>query len=128
MPNQQNADVNAPVQLTALELTKIISEAVEAAKKPYLDPIIEQRKIKARETMRLQREESLADEAATQNACPHVRDDNTSTIAWINNYHRSLKEYHREGFCQRCGKPFKPGDINYAHFASIPTGRGGIVN
>jgi len=59
---------------------------------------------------------------------PHVRDDNTSTIAWINNYHRSLKEYHREGFCQRCGKPFKPGDINYAHFASIPTGRGGIVN
>ena len=105
----------------------MIAAIAEAMKKPYVDPEITARNERARVRLREQREEAEQNIAAIQNQCSHMRDDNTSRVAWITNYHRARSLYITEGFCQACNKHFKPGINGYEAMLKVPVGKAGIV-
>jgi hypothetical protein len=101
---------------------------IEEMRKPYVDPDVVARNERARQRLREQRAEDEANVEARWNQCSHMREDNTSRVAWIENFHRAISRYVIEGFCQQCNKPFRPGVAGYEAMLRIPVGKNGIVS
>lgn len=127
MANQQTDEKETPVVITLSALKDMMSALVAEMKKPFVDPDIVARNLAAKMRLRAQREESERDLAAIQDSCPHMRDDNTSAVAWHEQFWRARKLYIREGFCQRCNKHFFPGLPGYVEMLRVPTGKAGVI-
>lgn len=102
-------------------------ELLKAANAPHVDEKAVARKEKARQDMRDGQAAMEAGKRAAESNCSHLRDDNTSRIAWAANYHPKRNVYITEGFCQYCNKHFKPGVDQYEQYIRIPTGKPGVI-
>lgn len=117
----------------ALGFTKeqlaMVAMIMQEARKPYIDPNVEERNERSRQRLRNERENYERNKAAIENSCSHLREDNTSRVAWITNFHaaRPTNPYITEGFCQLCQKHFRPGVEGYEAMLKIPVGKAGIV-
>lgn len=114
---------SAGISLTHEQLLELL----KAANAPHVDEKAVARKEKARAQMRQETAAMEAGKRAAENNCSHLRDDNTSRIAWAENYHVARNLWIREGFCQMCNKHFKPGVDQYEQFFRVPTGKPGII-
>ena len=101
---------------------------IETMRKPYVDPEVTARNERARQRLRDQREEAEANKRLIEDSCSHMREDNTSRIAWIENFHRARGLYIKEGFCQACNKHYRPGVAGYEHIINVPVGKSGLVS
>lgn len=118
----EEADVLSPGQIAMMKVL------IEEMRKPYVDQDVVARNERARDRLRTQREESEKQVEAAWRSCSHMRGDNTSRVAWIENFHAAIGKYIIEGFCQACGCPFKPGRPGYEQMLKVPTGKTGIVS
>jgi len=112
-----------PVTLTMEQLRTIL----EDIKRPYVDPEVEARLQRARARIRAQREQSEGERKAREAACPHVRRDGTSTVAWLTTPASDGITPFTRGVCQRCIKLFLPGDPDFARMIAVPTGGEDVV-
>lgn len=126
-PTQNQSNAGANLTLTAADLANIIREAVESAKAPYIDPAKESQIARNKQRMQDQLAESAESIKAGQDNCSHLREDNTSRVAWAVNYVVAKKLYIKEGFCQACNKHFAPGVDQYGEMLRVPTGRQGLI-
>jgi hypothetical protein len=83
---------------------------------------------KARERLRYERDEAEKNISRTQSQCNHLRSNNTSRVAWIENYHRAMNLYIKEGFCQACNKHFRPGVAGYEQMLQVGVGQAGVIS
>lgn len=120
-PVTSKPDPNAPISLTPDALRTLVEEI----KKPYVDREAEARKTADRDRLRRDERDRLAAIAAAQEACPHVREDNSSAIAWYP--FSSPAGSTVMGVCQRCNLTLKPGHPRYEALMRIPT-RTGVMN
>jgi hypothetical protein len=128
MANQQNVtNAEENVNLSKTDLAGLIAAAIKAAREPIVDEAKEASLARNKERMRTQLAESAASVVAAQNNCSHLREDNTSRVAWAENFVASRKLFVKEGFCMACGKHYKPGVEGYAEALRIPTGRQGLI-
>jgi hypothetical protein len=130
MADQHKDEKEAPVVITLSALKEMLSTLVAEMKKPVVDHELVARNLAAKLRLRAQREESKRDLDAIQNACPHLRGDGTSTIAWATNYHRARQLYVQEGPCQHCNKFFHPWMEDKAEYLAAlkrPVGQAGII-
>jgi hypothetical protein len=118
----EDAEVLSPGQIAMMKIL------IEEMRKPYVDQDVVARNEAARQRLRAQRTESEANIEAVWNSCSHMREDNTSRVAWITNFHRARNLYITEGFCQACNKPFRPGVKGYEEMLKMPVGKAGIVS
>lgn len=135
MANQQTLEAGAKSRFNADDMAlirEIVSSAVEASKKPYVDQDEVAKKERARQRLRDQRKEAQEQIEAIQNGCNHLRDDNTSRVAWITNFNRQRQLYITEGFCQLCNKHYHPGmkegSAVYEAMLRVPVGKAGIIS
>lgn len=110
------------------ETVAMMKVLIEEMRKPHIDQEVVARNERARQRLRDQRRDSEAAIEAVWNSCSHMREDNTSRVAWIENFHRAIGRYVIEGFCQACNKPFRPGVVGYEAMLKIPVGKAGIVS
>jgi len=118
------------LNITMSDLKDMMAALVAEMKKPHVDPDIVARNEATKVRMRAQREESERDLEAIQNSCSHLREDNSSRIAWQEQFIRATKLYVIDGFCQNCNKHFHPNMKNpseYAKWLKIPTGKVGLI-
>jgi hypothetical protein len=130
MANQQKDENEQPVTLTMGALKEMLTTLVVEMKKPHVDPDIVARNEATKARMRAQRAQSERDLEAEQLNCSHLREDNTSRIAWHEPFQVSKQLYVKEGFCQGCNRHFHPGmkDRNeYIHWLKVPTGKVGLI-
>lgn len=126
MANQQTQNAGddlgfSPKQITALKIL------IEEMKKPYVDEEAVAKKERARERLQRERAEAERRIAARQNACSHLRDDNTSRVAWITLLQVAKGLYITEGYCQLCNKHFAPGVPGYEAMLKVPVGKAGLI-
>lgn len=109
----------------------LIASIVEEMKKPYVDPIKEEQRKRYRRDLQHEEQQRIEQERAFQAACPHLREDNTSTFFWnplppMNQWGVPTSEV---GVCCRCMKLVhsknEDGTINreYQTLRRIPTGK-----
>ncbi len=111
------------VQITQSALADLLKTAIEEAKKPFNDPELQRRKERDRARIRKERELAEANIKAVQDACTHLRTDNTSCVAWMQNSDGIVR-----GVCQHCNKLFVPemGD-EYVRMRRVPTMSPGVI-
>ena len=118
MSNENTPKVNAPTadaglstemliklliqtQQSAIEATQKQTEAIIESRKPYVDPrVLEQQKIALEE----QHAATMREFQRRKNAkilCPHVRDNGTSSINWMEHSNNIVK-----GVCSGCPSEF----------------------
>jgi hypothetical protein len=120
-----------PITLTMGALKEMLSALVAEMKKPHVDLELVARNEAVRQRMRRQREQSAKDLDAVQDSCSHMREDNTSRVAWAENFVRDRQLYVKEGFCQLCNKHYHPNmkrPHEYAEMLKVPVGKAGIIN
>jgi hypothetical protein len=131
MANQLKDETSEPtMNITMSALKEMLSALVAEMKKPHVDPELVARNEAVRLRMRKQREQSEKDLEATQDSCSHMREDNTSRVAWAENFVRDRQLYVKEGFCQLCNKHYHPGmkrKHEYAEMLKVPVGKAGII-
>lgn len=97
----------------------------EAIKTPYRDPVVEERKAKQRKAMIAERDAMNASRAQEIANCSHLREDNTSCIAWhefaIGRHPSGEIRKAYKGVCQHCNGFFEPGHPEYTALLRIPT-------
>ena len=117
MTEIKKAESNEPqLSLTKDDLSYLLSKVIEESKKPYVDANVEAQKVRNRERIRGERAEQEANRAAREAACAHMREDNTSAVAWMQNSDNIWR-----GVCQRCNALFTPSHPDYAALIRIPT-------
>ncbi len=93
-----------PKPLTADDVRAIALELIQAFRQPSEE---QQRRAsalsKGQALVHEQIRVAKIEREQTQKACPHLRDDNTSAIAWMQNSDLVFR-----GVCQRCNKLFSP--------------------
>lgn len=101
---------------------QVLKEILAEVKRPYIDEEAIARK--ERDRLRLRREQKRAVDYKKKiaEACGHIREDNTSAIAWMQN-----SDLVTRGVCQRCNSLFQPGNKDYIRLIKIPVGRQGVV-
>jgi len=110
------ANQSAPqgaLQIDAATLVEILKEA----RKPYVDEQAEALKAKRREQLREANRQHIADQKLQQEYCSHLREDNTSAMAWMNSY----PDKQFRGVCQRCNLLVEPEHPKYRQLLAIPT-------
>lgn len=104
------------IQVTREDLSVILSKVIEEAKKPYVDLDAEARKLRDRKRLQEERTRQEALRKAREESCAHMREDNTSAIAWMQNSDGIWR-----GVCQRCNALFTPEHPKYVELIRIPT-------
>lgn len=112
---------DTPIALTPDALRVLVEEI----KKPYVDREAEARRLADRERLRRDERERLAAIRASQEACGHVREDNSSAIAWYPFSNPSGTVVI--GVCQRCNLKLDASHPRYHEMLKIPT-RTGVMN
>ena len=80
---------------------KLLAEAILESRKPYVDPkVLEQKEIALKERQAEIRR-TAAIRAATKIGCPHIRDNGTSNIKWMEHSNNIIK-----GVCGSCFSEF----------------------
>lgn len=110
-----------PIALTPDALRVLVEEI----KKPYVDREAEARRLADRERLRRDERERLEAIRAGQEACGHVREDNSSAIAWYPFTNPAGTTVI--GVCQRCNLTLKDDHPRYHELMRIPT-RTGVMN
>ena len=88
-------------QTQAAESNKQLADAILESRKPYVDPrVLEQKRIALEERQNEIRRE-LRRRIATKAQCPHVRDNGTSSINWMEHSNNIVK-----GVCSNCFSEF----------------------
>ncbi len=100
----------------------VLKTILEEVKKPYIDPELVARKERDRLRMRDEQKKAIAHKQKVADACGHIREDNTSAIAWMQN-----SDFVTRGVCQRCNTLFQPGHKDYIRLLKIPVGRQGVI-
>jgi hypothetical protein len=117
------ANVTAVKEQEKVELSKeALLSMIEELKKPYVDPKIVEQKERERREMREEWERNEELRKQREEACGHLREDNTSAIAWLTN-----SDGIRRGVCQRCNAVITPNNPRYLDLLRIPTRGQGIV-
>lgn len=117
MPDNKQA-----LTLTSEQLKELLATVVAEGKKPYVDEVEEARKEKNRLRLRQSQAEIDAKKKWLRENCTHLREDNTSAIAWMQNTDTKIR-----GFCMHCNTKFEPGDHDYERLLRIPTRSTGII-
>jgi hypothetical protein len=120
MPKPEEVTPAAPAATVDLAaLGKAIAEGLKEAKR---DPELEARKARDRQRIREERGRQEANQRAIQDNCPHLREDNTSAVAWMRN-----SDDITRGVCQRCNALFTPEHPEYLRLIRIPTRAAGVI-
>ena len=89
------------VQKQAAESNKELAASILESRKPYVDPrVLEQKRLALEERQNEIRRE-LRRRIATKQQCPHVRDNGTSSINWMEHSNNIVK-----GCCSNCFSEF----------------------
>ena len=95
-------------------------DQLESLVKAARAPIVDEAALRSKEDSRLRMREKIAlkrrKDEAKYAACGHLRDDNTSRIAWMTN-----SDGVRRGVCQFCGMTCAPDHKEYDRLIRIPT-------
>ena len=88
----------------ALESIALTPEKLREANKPYVDPVMERRKI--REALKFRQDEKERDEQIQrqQKACPHTYPTGTPSISLVHNH----PDHQPRGICMQCGSWIHP--------------------
>lgn len=127
MADQQKHKADEATETLSPQQLAMIKAIAEAMKTPYIDQSAVENKERARIRLRQERDMAEKSKAAIEDSCSHVREDNTSRVAWITNHWRSIDRYVTEGFCQLCNKHYRPGVEGYAEMLKIPVGKAGVI-
>ena len=103
----ERAVVMTPDQLESL---------VKAARSPVVDEAALRSKEESRQRMRDRIAQKRRNDEARYAACAHLREDNTSRMAWMNN-----SDGVRRGVCQLCGMECAPSHPEYDRLIRVPT-------
>jgi len=106
------------------DLLQMFAAAIaQGMRQAQIDPEKEAKKARWRERLRKERADAEANRIQRESDCPHMREDNTSVIAWFR-----FNDGVTRGVCQRCDKRFNPyledgrtPDPDYARMIKIPT-------
>ncbi len=89
--------------LTRGDLKELAAELVTEFKRDEVKERIAAQKARFREDQRARVAAANAAKEAAQQNCPHLRCDNTSCVAWMQNSDGVVR-----GVCQHCNKLFSP--------------------
>lgn len=113
----------APAPAGELKLTQAqLIELLREARKPYVDEDAAAQKEREREKLRASERERLENIAAEQEACAHLREDNSSAIAWMPM--RNKAGTITVGVCQRCQLVVAPDHPRWGELIRVPTRTG----
>jgi hypothetical protein len=101
------------------QFAEVLAAAMRGAAK---DPIKEHQKEAARLRLRAQQKEDAVIRKMREDSCIHMREDNTSVIAWMQNSDGIVR-----GVCQRCNTCFDPSHANYVNLRRIPYRSSSVV-
>jgi len=104
---EHEAVVMTPEQLESL---------VRAARAPVRDEAALRSKEESRQRMRDRIAQKRRNDEAKYRDCGHMREDNTSRMAWMNN-----SDGVRRGVCQLCGMQCAPDHPEYNQLIRVPT-------
>lgn len=108
----RNEAESPTLALTPEQLKDLLVEM----RKPVVDEAAELRKETQRERLRGSVARKRKQDADRIGGCAHLREDNTSAIAWMRNSDQVIR-----GVCQRCFGEFAPGHNDYPRLRAIPT-------
>jgi hypothetical protein len=95
-------------------------DQLESLVKVARAPIVDEAALRSKENSRLRMREKIAkkrrNDEAKYELCGHLREDNTSRIAWMTN-----SDGVRRGVCQFCGMTCAPDHPEYDRLTRIPT-------
>jgi hypothetical protein len=101
MTTEQLLQLFLSIQQQAIESNKELADSIRESRKPYVDPrVLEQKRIALEERQNEIRRE-LRRRIATKAQCPHVRDNGTSSINWMEHSNNIVK-----GVCSNCFSEF----------------------
>jgi hypothetical protein len=80
---------------------RLLAEAMLESRKPYVDPNVLKQKELALEERRAEIKRTQAIRIATKSGCPHIRDNGTSNIKWMQHSNNIVK-----GVCGSCFSEF----------------------
>jgi hypothetical protein len=83
------------------ESNKLLAEAIMESRKPYVDPKVLEQKRLALEERQAQIRQEARNRAAKKTQCPHIRDNGTSSINWMEHSNSITK-----GVCSNCFSEF----------------------
>jgi hypothetical protein len=83
------------------ESNRLLAEALLESRKPYVDPNVLRQKELALEERRAEIKRTMAIRIATKSGCPHIRDNGTSNIKWMQHSNNIVK-----GVCGSCFSEF----------------------
>lgn len=93
---------------------KQVADAIIESRKPYVDPNVLKQKQQELEDRKKMVEYDLAIRVAKKQQCPHLRENGTSAINWMEHSNRIVK-----GVCNRCFSEFDsrdPKDVQLLRF------------
>ena len=115
-------DSTPAATLTGAQLQNLLATVIEEARKPYIDKDAAELKEKRRLRLRAAMLEMQAAEKARQENCTHLREDNTSVIAWMTNTDGVTR-----GFCPHCTAVIDEDHPQRAALLRVPTRQPSIV-
>lgn len=108
--------------MSALQMEQFAEVLANAMRGAQKDPIKEQQKEAARMRLRQQQKEDAQVRKMREDSCIHMREDNTSVIAWMQNSDGVVR-----GVCQRCNTCFDPSHPRYVELRRIPYRSSSVV-
>ena len=109
-----------PVEDAKAIVAGTVQSVVQELRKP--DPQVEAQKARHRERIRAEREIAEGLRKEREAMCPHRRENNTSTIAWMSTPGPDNISTYTRGVCQRCQRLIQPTDTDFRELLAIPTG------
>lgn len=103
-----------------------VRELLRESRKPYVDPEAQAAKERGRQRNRQAEHRRQEQDQMRWERCAHLREDGTSSIAWLRN-----SDLVTRGVCQRCLCPFAPDQPSpeaYAKYLRIPTRAPNVVH
>ena len=125
MSEQESPASTSSPQGTTLSpelLRQLLTTVIAEARKPYVDEDAEKLKHSRRMRLRASMLELKAAEKARQENCTHLREDNTSCIAWMVNTDGITR-----GFCPHCTLVIGEDHPQRTALLRVPTRRPSIV-
>jgi len=109
MTMEQLFKMNLDLQRENIEANKKLAEALLESRKPYVDPKVVAQRIRDGEERRKQIEAEQRAKVLTKQLCPHLRDNGTSNIQWMEHSNHIVL-----GVCGTCNSQFdarNPDDL-----------------
>jgi len=121
MANQGATSQPEQVTLSKAELAELIQAGAQMFREAQKDPMEAQKKEAMRDRLRGEQARSKEAMRLREEGCSHLREDNTSAIAWM-----ATSDGRVPGTCQHCGTVFHDTHPRYSELRRIPTHRGSV--